>query len=269
MLKKRLITAFCLIPLVVVVVWFDQPLPWMTVFAAVWGLLAAREFYQAVSVSRPEAPPLTVFGLLFILALIVSPHFDYAYIKPLLLAAAALPSLVWLWLRRRSDGVFFSWIWTLTGIIYIGWLISQLVALRQLEYGRDWVLFALLVTFASDSAAFFVGSAIGRHPLAPNISPKKTWEGAVGGVFGAAGIGMLLVLVLDLPIGYWVAAPLAVAASVFGQFGDLLESVFKRGMGLKDSGNTVPGHGGFLDRMDSVIFAGAVVYCCAVAICGV
>ena len=268
MLKKRVVTAVCLIPLAVAAVWFDQPVPWTTVFAAIWGLLAAREFYHAVGSARPEAPPLTILGMLWILLFIISPHCDYLYVKPLLLASAAIVSLLWLWLRRRNDGIFFSWVWTLAGIIYIGWLLSQMVALRGLDYGRDWVLFALLVTFASDTSAFFVGSAIGKHLLAPSISPKKTWEGAVGGVIGAAGIGLLLVMVLDLPIGYAYAAPLAVAASVFGQLGDLLESIFKRGMGLKDSGNSVPGHGGFLDRMDSVIFAGALVYCCAVAISG-
>ncbi len=277
MLKQRLITAFCLLPLVVVVVWFDLPLPWLTVFAAIWGLLAALEFYRAVATSRLTAHPLTCFGLLLTLLLIISRDaellnslersFDTGLINPILLVAALLLPLIWLALRRRG-GLFGSWAWTVAGILYIGWLLGYLVALRGLEDGREWVLFALFVTFASDSVAYFIGSAFGKHPMAPGISPKKTWEGAVGGITGAIGIAMLLLLILDLPLTYIQAIPLAIGVSIFGQLGDLLESLFKRSAGVKDSGNTMPGHGGFLDRMDSVVFAGAFVYYYAAVLCG-
>ncbi|GAF94961.1 unnamed protein product, partial [marine sediment metagenome] len=117
------------------------------------------------------------------------------------------------------------------------------------------------------SAAYFIGSACGKHRLAPNISPKKTWEGAIGGILGAVLISLLLVMLLELPINYIQAIPLAIAVSIFGQFGDLLESLFKRNVGVKDSGNAMPGHGGFLDRIDSVVFAGAVVYYYAAVLC--
>jgi phosphatidate cytidylyltransferase len=257
MLKQRVITAVCLLPVLVVAVWFDEPLPWLTVVAAIWGVLAALEFYRAVKTSHVE--PLTGFGLILTLLLIISPHCSWIYINPLLLSlAVALPPL-WLLVCRRENALS-SWLWTTGGIIYIGWLLSHLVALRGLEDGRGWVLFALFVTFASDTLAYFIGRAFGRHPLAPEISPKKTIEGAVGGVIGAVIAGLLLIMLLDLPIGYTAAALLAIAVSFFGQVGDLLESLFKRSMGVKDSGSSVPGHGGFLDRMDSVIFAGVVVY---------
>jgi len=276
MLKQRLITAFCLLPLVVVVVWFDKPLPWLTIFAAIWGVLAALEFYRAVSASRQKALPLTAFGLILTLLFIIGrdsellnilgKSFDTSLINPVLLVATLALPPVWLLLRRHGN-IFNSWIWTVAGILYIGWLLSHLVALRGLDYGRDWVLFALFVTFASDSAAYFIGSAFGRHPLAPGISPKKTWEGSGGGIVGAIGIGLLLVLILDLPITYIQAIPLTIAVSIFGQLGDLLESLFKRSTGVKDSGNAMPGHGGFLDRMDSVVFAGAFVYYYAAVLC--
>ena len=110
--------------------------------------------------------------------------------------------------------------------------------------------------------AFFVGKLLGRHRLAPNISPAKTWEGAVGGVLGSILVSLFFVLPtpLELPLSYGQAIVLGLLVSVFGQLGDLVESLLKRNMQVKDSGNAIPGHGGFLDRIDSVIFAGVVVY---------
>jgi phosphatidate cytidylyltransferase len=134
------------------------------------------------------------------------------------------------------------------------------VALRGVDAGRDWVFFALFTTFASDTIAFFAGRALGRHKLAPGISPGKTWEGAIAGVFGAIIFSLLLVTLLSLPLSYGQAILLGLLVSIFGQLGDLTESLFKRNMGVKDSGRLIPGHGGVLDRMDSVVFAGIVVY---------
>ncbi len=260
MLKKRVATAVLLLPLVVIVVWFNEPVPWLAVFAAIWGVLAAWEFYRAVTNSGQKVPPLTYFGLLWILLFIISPLFDYHYLNLILLASAVVLPAIWFLVRRHREGAFLGWVWTVAGILYIGWLLSHFVALRELDFGRDCVLFALFVTFASDSAAYFIGSAIGKHHLAPSTSPKKTWEGAAGGVLGAIGVGLLLVILLDLPITYIQAVPLAIAVSTFGQLGDLLESLFKRTVRIKDSGKAMPGHGGFLDRMDSVVFAGVFVY---------
>jgi phosphatidate cytidylyltransferase len=150
----------------------------------------------------------------------------------------------------------------MAGILYTGWLLSYLVALRGFEDGRNLVFFALLVNFASDTSAYFVGRALGRHYLAPQISPGKTWEGAVGAVAGATLIGLFFVLPtpLRLDLSWGLALLLSVLVSIFGQLGDLLESWFKRRMSVKDSGRLIPGHGGILDRMDSTVFAGVVVY---------
>jgi phosphatidate cytidylyltransferase len=258
MLKQRVITAVCLLPVLVAAVWFDQPLPWLTILVAIWGALAALEFYRAVKAT--QAAPLTGFGLVWTLLFIISPHCSWSYINPLLLTSAVVLPPIWLLARHRREGAFLGWAWTVAGILYVGWLLSHFVALRELESGRDWVLFALFTTFASDSTAYFIGRAWGRHRLAPSISPKKSLEGAIGGVAGAIIASLLLVMLLDLPIGYGAAVPLAIAVSIFGQIGDLFESLFKRNTGIKDSGNAIPGHGGFLDRMDSIIFAGVVVY---------
>jgi len=263
MLKQRVITSVCLLPVLVAAVWFDQPLPWLTILIAIWGTLAALEFYRAVRATG--AAPLTGFGIVWALLFIISPHCSWSYINPLLLTSAVVLPPILLLARRQKEGAFLGWAWTVAGILYIGWLLSHFVALRGIDEptpdaGRNWVLFALFATFASDSTAYFIGRAWGKHRLAPSISPKKSWEGAIGGVAGAIIISPLLVILLDLPLGYGAAALLAIAVSIFGQIGDLFESLFKRNAGIKDSGNTIPGHGGFLDRMDSVIFAGVVVY---------
>jgi len=128
--------------------------------------------------------------------------------------------------------------------------------------GRNWVFLALFATFGSDTAAFFAGRALGRHKLSPHISPQKTWEGAIAGLLGAIVISLLFTIPtpLSLPLSYGQAILLGLLVSIFGQLGDLAESLLKRSMGVKDSGRLVPGHGGFLDRMDSIVFASIVVY---------
>jgi len=271
MLKKRVVTALWGIPLLTAIIWFGEP--WFTILIAIWGVLAVFEFYRLVAVSK--APPLTYFGLIWTLLFILSrnsdllcilkPHFDLNLLTPLLLTSAVLLSLIWL-LLRVQEKAFTGWAWTITGILYMGWLLSYLVAIRGLDEGRNWVFFTLFTTFASDTAAFFVGRALGRYKLAPHISPGKTWEGAIGGVIGAIIASLLFILPtpLSLPFDWAQAIILGLLVSIFGQLGDLAESLFKRNMGAKDSSRLIPGHGGFLDRVDSIVFAGVVVYYYAV-----
>ena len=122
------------------------------------------------------------------------------------------------------------------------------------------MLFALGVTIASDSFAYFIGRSFGKHKLAPTISPAKSWEGSIAGVIAAVIVGIALKAIFDLPSSYIALGLLAVFASVVGQAGDLVESLFKRNMAVKDSSHAIPGHGGLLDRMDSVVFAVMAVY---------
>ena len=266
MLKKRVITALWGIPLFIVIIWFGGE-PGFTILVAIWGVLAVFEFYRMVAAAK--VPPLTYFGLIWTLLFIISPHFDYDFLTPLLFASAVVLSLIGLLLRPKKEGAFIGWAWTIAGILYIGWLLSHLVALRGLADGRNWVFFALFITWASDTTAFFIGKKLGKHKLAPNISPGKTWEGAIGGIFGAIILSLFFTLpkLFTIPnplylqdFSYWQAILLSILVSIVGQGGDLVESLLKRNMGVKDSGKLVPGHGGFLDRIDSVVFAGIVVY---------
>ncbi len=260
MLKKRIITALVGIPLLIAAIWFDKPLPWFTILIAIWGVLAVYEFYRLIA--KAKVPPLTYFGLFWTLLLIISPHCSYTHTQPLLLTLAVVLPLVWFLLWTQKEEAFTRWAWTLAGILYLGWLLSYLVALRGADDGRNWLFFTLFVTFASDTAAFFIGRAFGRHKLAPQISPGKTREGAVGGLLGAILVSLFFILptTFALPMVWWQAVLLGLLVSIFGQLGDLAESLFKRNMGAKDSGKLLPGHGGLLDRIDSVVFAGVVVY---------
>jgi len=268
MLKRRVITALWGIPLVTAIVWFGEP--WFTALMAIWGLLAAFEFYRMVAASK--VPPLTYFGLVWTLLFILSrnsgllsllePHFNLDLLIPFLLTSAVVLSLIWLLVRPQKEGAFASWVWTMGGILYVGWLLSYLVAMRGLDDGRNWVFFALFTTWASDTCAFGIGKNLGRHKLAPRVSPGKTWEGVVGGIFGAVVMSILFFTPTPfrLPLIHWQAILLGLLVSVFGQLGDLVESLLKRNMGVKESSKLIPGHGGILDRMDSIVFAGIVVY---------
>ena len=260
MLKQRVITAICGIPFLTVAIWFDEPLPWFTVLIAIAGIMAAFEFYRMVSAAK--VLPLTYFGMAWALLFIISPHFNLEFRTPLLLSSSMVISIIWLLLRRHKAEAFTSWAWTIAGILYVGWLLSHIVALRGLDDGRNWVFFVFLTTIASDTAAFFIGRALGKHQLAPQISPGKTREGAIAGIFGAIIISLLFIMPtpLRLPLGYGQAILLGLLVSVFGQIGDLAESLLKRDMKVKDSGKMLPGHGGVLDRIDSIVFAGVVVY---------
>jgi phosphatidate cytidylyltransferase len=265
MLIKRFITVLWGIPLVIVAIWFSRPeysFPLFTVLAGIWGLLAVLEFYRMTGVTK--LMPLTVFGATMTVLFIVYPHCTFSFVIPFLLTATVALSLIMLVFLRQRDGIFAGWAWMIGGILYVGWLLGLLVTLR-LEAGRDWLYLALFATFGSDTTAYFVGRFFGRYKLAPGISPGKTWEGAIAGLVGGVIISLLFTLdtPLQLPLHYWQAILLGVLISVFGQFGDLTESLLKRNTGVKDSGNLMPGHGGLLDRTDSVVFAGAVVYCYA------
>ncbi len=279
MLKQRIITSVWFVSLLVIVVWFGGG-PGFTVLIVTFGILAALEFYRMVAAAK--VPPLTYFGLTWTALLILSRnsellstlqsyfYFNPGLVMPLLLTSAVIPPLIWLLSRRQKENVFATWVWTIAGILYIGWLLSHLVALRGLDNpktvlldeGRNWVFFVLFVTWVSDTAAFFIGRKLGRHKLASSISPGKTWEGAIGGICAAIAMSILFFTPtpFQLPLVYWQAIPLGILVSVFGQVGDLVESLLKRNMRIKDSGKLMPGHGGILDRMDSIIFACTVIY---------
>lgn len=156
---------------------------------------------------------------------------------------------------------------TLFGVVYPAGLLAFLVALRSPREGAidDGAVFALVLAFfvvvwSTDTIAFYVGRAFGKRPLAPAISPKKTWAGAVGGTLGALVVAVVFKLIALDFLSWTNVVAFALVAAVFGQLGDLAESGIKRSVGVKDSGALLPGHGGMLDRFDAMILAAPAVY---------
>lgn len=147
-----------------------------------------------------------------------------------------------------------------SGFIYISILLSHVGLLRHADSGREWVFFVLLVIMACDSCAYFSGMALGRHKLYPAVSPKKSIEGAVGGLCGSVVAAFLAKIWFFSALTSFDCVLLGLFLSVAGQLGDLFESLLKRSFDVKDSGSLFPGHGGILDRLDSLLFAFPLAY---------
>jgi phosphatidate cytidylyltransferase len=197
-----------------------------------------------------------------LLAVARFPEFD---LLGLALAAAVIGTLVWHLLRSPEGHPTQSWALTVGVALWLGWLISHFVLIRDLSspfglgIGTRWLALMFLVTWINDSSAYFVGKAIGRHPCALYLSPKKTWEGTISGWIGGVAATMLLgYWLVDLP---WVhGLILGALVATVAPFGDLAKSMVKRQMGVKDFSALIPGHGGIFDRIDSLLFVVPVMY---------
>jgi phosphatidate cytidylyltransferase len=269
-MKLRVVTAVVGIPVLLAFVYFDfeadtewfSQVPLLIVAVGAAAALGAWEFYRLGT--HAEAQPLTIFGVIWAVLFVVAALFQVDWATASLLASAAVLPLVWLIIFRR-DTWLQSWGWTVTGILYMGWMLGHYVMLRQLDHGRELVMLALFTTFACDTSAYFVGRAWGKHHMTPTISPHKTWEGAAGGFAGAVAAALALHFLLNLggwslPLSRLEVVGVGCLIGVMAQVGDILESLLKRRAGVKDSGNLLPGHGGVLDRIDSLVFTGVIVY---------
>jgi phosphatidate cytidylyltransferase len=189
-------------------------------------------------------------------------------------SCALLISFPCFFFRKDLNGAVADWALTLTVPLYLGWSMSFFLLLRgytpaaiyfsgppwlSLPRGCWWLLVTLLGVWGFDSAAFFTGRYLGRHKLAPHISPGKTWEGVAGGLVLSV-LAALLFSVAPLGVPWYLAVPLGLLIGIAAVFGDLAESLIKRQTHVKDSGQIMPGHGGLLDRIDSLLFAVVIVY---------
>lgn len=169
-------------------------------------------------------------------------------------------STLFLFRFRTIDQVHHHLSWILFGLLYLPVLLGHLVPLRLLDQGQRWIFLTLIVVMACDSFAYFVGRKIGKRKLYRAVSPNKSVEGAVGGLVGAV-LAVLIVKMTFLPIiGLLDGLVIGLVLGVAGQIGDLFESLLKRACRVKDSGTMIPGHGGLLDRLDSLLFAFPLVF---------
>ena len=216
------------------------------------------EFYRMALPERTmEAWPAAFCGaMMSFLPLLKDCRLGLAAVTLLFLAFA----LLFLFRLREIESAARDIAYAALGFVYIPLLLMHLVMLRQLAYGWQWLLVIMLIVMTNDSAAFYTGSAFGKNRLYPQVSPKKSVEGAIGGLFGSMG-GTLLAKYTFFPqLTIADALITAVVIGTLGQTGDLFESLLKRSFGVKDSGNCIPGHGGVLDRLDSIIFAAPATY---------
>lgn len=255
MLKQRLLVALIGIPLGVAVIVLGR-LPFLA-FAALVALLALHEFYTMI---RPYRPNLLV-GYLICAGLLAGAYVAGFVGMVGVLAAGMVLVVIWAMGGTPGDHLTGRISVTLMGVVWIALGIAYLVLLRNLDHGLALVLLVVGCTWLSDTFAYMFGRLLGRHRLAPRISPNKTIEGAIGGLLGSV-LFAIGVKIYSPWLPWRAAIILGVVVGVAGQFGDLLESAVKRDLRVKDSGTLLPGHGGVLDRFDSLLLAGMAGYWC-------
>jgi len=230
---------------------------WYFAFLVAFGTIALWELRGLIAHAGIRAWEPILFGVPFLLALgAMLPQWDLA--RPTV-AAAVIGASAWQLSRRPESRSLADWAMTIAAAMYVGWLGAQVVFVRVVPDGLAWTIFLYAVILLTDTAAYFGGRAFGRHQFTPTISPKKTWEGAIiGWAFGGL-FAIGLARFLQLPMSPAAALALGLATSLVSTIGDLTFSFFKRQAHVKDSSQLIPGHGGFLDRLDSVLTGAAVV----------
>jgi phosphatidate cytidylyltransferase len=247
---KRVLTAVFLAPLIAWVVLWGPQYAFLAVLCAV-ALLCYHEYAGIVAAYGIERPGPVGYAAGLIVLLV---QHDPTLLLTLVALLALGINLAMADLRKslpRAAAMFL-------GVVYIFAVWRTAIFLRARS--PYWLLFALALNWVADSAAYYVGRKLGRHKLAPRVSPGKSWEGAVASLVASILFAAIYLTRLIPSVAIGPAILLGAAGNIAGQIGDLAESALKRGAGVKDSGNMLPGHGGWLDRVDSVLFAMPVIY---------
>ncbi|MBI1800774.1 MAG: phosphatidate cytidylyltransferase [Chloroflexi bacterium] len=251
MILRRIISGAILIPLVSIPAYFGDWLYFILILGV--AVLAAYEFDDLMRGGgyRPER----LWGFVLIVLLLVDAARPHDQILRASLPLFVMLTLAYPLFAADLGGALVNWALTLAGALYIGGLLAQFLLLRELDNGLKLSALAAFATWTADTTAYFVGTRYGRHRFSPRISPKKSWEGALAG--GAAGwlVGVLWASAALPGLTLVHGAVLSALVVVAGMIGDLAESLIKRQVSAKDSGGLIPGHGGVLDRIDSLLFA--------------
>jgi phosphatidate cytidylyltransferase len=253
-LLQRVLSAVVLIPVVLGLAYLGGP--WFATLVAVAALLAGYEFYHIMR--KSEYQPSYLGGLMLIAFLLLDAYYPSHAIWRWGTAAVIALSMVWQMLHEDTRGFLVNWALMLAGALYVGGLFAHMISLRNLPRGWEWLMLAFLATWTCDSAAYCAGSWWGRRSFFAHISPHKTWEGAITGGLGSVLATTIAGRWMGLPL--WQGLVLGALLAWGATFGDLAESLIKRQVGVKDSGALIPGHGGMLDRIDSLLFVGAILY---------
>jgi phosphatidate cytidylyltransferase len=264
LLRTRLLTAAIAIPGLWWIVEFVPPWrpPWgAALFVGFIMAVTAAGLHEYFAMALPEHPFERVLGIMW--GIVVAA--GVASRRPEFWGAALALGLIGglgLTLVRSADlgGAVQRLGLALLGVLYLGFFTPHIVLLRAGAWGWQWVLLTVFGAMGSDSGGYFAGRVFGRHKLAPAISPSKTYEGAIGAVAGAMLVAWLSHVLFFPVLGAWEAASIGAVISLLGQLGDLSESALKRAFGAKDSGWIIPGHGGILDRLDSILFPVVFTY---------
>jgi phosphatidate cytidylyltransferase len=266
---KRILTAIVLIPLVIAVIYVSPrwPIVLMGAIFAIAGL-ALWEYLGLANAIGAKTPRVFVIVLL---AVLMAAIFRNPELMAPVIGAMALALLVVCTFRSPLERVLPDTAFSVFGLLYIGLPMSTIYLLSAQDNGPSLLVFLLLVVWSGDIAALYVGRSLGRWTLAKRLSPNKTWEGSIASIAASVGIAALLVWIggmltarsieyLSYPGTYMHWMGLAVLLNIAGQVGDLAESAIKRAAGVKDSGKLLPGHGGFLDRIDALLLAAPVLW---------
>ncbi|MPZ98104.1 MAG: hypothetical protein GEU80_02015 [Dehalococcoidia bacterium] len=257
MLAQRLLVAAAGLPLLALLLWVPER-PFSLVVQVILGLAA----WETVRAAAPTSDRAAAIGAgaataLYVAVVRVGDELPlWAMFAPLALVLFAL-------LRPGDNPRGFGSTtpgWWLGAVLYTGVLGAHFVLLRNIEHGQAWLVVLLAAVFAADTGAYAVGRLLGRHAMAPMLSPKKTWEGAAGGLVLGAAVGAGAMLAFDLDPEPATLAAVAFGLPVAAMAGDLLESALKRRIRVKDMSQLLPGHGGLLDRLDSLLVAAPALY---------
>lgn len=254
---KRVLSSVLLLPILIAVVYFGSPFVFYLMVLAV-VLLGVYEYFALIADVGITGFP--VMGLILSFLLTLCFYFGGQFFAQWILAAMTLLFLAWFVLEKDIRTAFDQIAYTFFGVFYVAGLLGSFILIRNLAEGHYWVFFVLLVVWLGDTTAYYVGRRFGRRLLAPVISPKKTVEGAVAGLLGSLAGGWAAQIWFVPDIGLVHCLIMALICGMIGQLGDLAESLLKRSAHAKDSGSLIPGHGGILDRIDGLLFAGPAFY---------
>ncbi|MGN0180341.1 MAG: phosphatidate cytidylyltransferase [Monoglobaceae bacterium] len=258
-LKTRTITAICGIPALVLILL--APVPVVTAAVLIASMIGLYEYFKATELLKH--PNLCIIGAVGAVIVVLCSGLSASVSLFLLFLYIIVLLSGMIFNKSEADLVHVAMI--LFGLIYIPYFMSNIILVRTLENGKVFIWLIFLGAFLSDTFAYFTGSAVGRHKLCPTISPHKTVEGAIGGIIGCGITFVVFGIIMNIflegtSFNLWLMFPLGALTSVVSQIGDLTASSIKRQYNIKDFGRILPGHGGILDRIDSILTVAPFLY---------